>query len=373
MRIKLFQNIIDLIRGKGDNTLSYRPCKKVFIPKEYTPPKHTYKHLISIQGVTGHSGSSAFFDLLSEYENVTPFGIYDPHGSCCKNASYGEIDFLRRYGGVFDLESAFSSKNSNIRDFKLKNFITLLEYSFTHNDFYNKKIIELTYEFIDSLVDFKLKTDTGCDENLAFIFKKGFKSDYANLRTPYLFEHKKDRYLYYLKNITPDEYVKLAREYIIKCFNTIESKDYLVLDAVLGEGSADFEKLEKYVGEYKIISSMRDPRDVYTAGFIVPCSNWVPHNPRDFVKWYKFHGLPYINGKHKNYKLVRFEDLILNYDKTVAEITEFLGLDESLHKHKKQYLNPEVSIKNVGTHKKCPDQEGVEYIHQELKEYCYEI
>ena len=71
---------------------------------------------------------------------------------------------------------------------------------------------------------------------------------------------------------------------------------------------------------------------------------------------------------------VRFEDLIIHYDETRKKVLEFLGLDESYHIQKKQFLKPEVSIKNIGIWRKyyveCKD--AIDYIEKELPEMCYD-
>ncbi len=45
---------------------------------------------------------------------------------------------------------------------------------------------------------------------------------------------------------------------------------------------------------------------------------------------------------------VRFEDLILDYDRTVKKIEEFLKLDSRDHIEAGKYLKTEISIRNIG-------------------------
>ena len=70
--------------------------------------------------------------------------------------------------------------------------------------------------------------------------------------------------------------------------------------------------------------------------------------------------------------VIRFEDLILDYDNTCKNIEKYLNLGE--HKCPQSCLDTSISCKNIGTWKETPEipQEDVDKIYDELREYCYE-
>ena len=342
-------------------------AKKLDVP--YKPPKKTYEILVCIEGF-GHSGSGAILDLLSEFEETTVLGHHDKSGGSdlhftSKNI---EVDFLRRYGGVFDLSYAFLTKNQNIRDFKLKNFITYSEFLFKTGGVYNNEYMRLTNAFIEELIDFKIQTKTGMEGNLAFRSKKIFGKDYANLQSPFLYSKNKPRYLYYLKDISFDDYVKLASKYIKNILNTIESNKFLCIDQIISNQNDTDALNTKYLGKYKQISVHRDPRDVYITG-ILNNEKWIPQDISTFIKWYKSRNN---HSTHNPNKLsIQFENLVFNYDKSLTLIQNFLGL--KYHIYKKRYFKPNISKQNIHLWKKHENIKGIETIKKNLATHCYKI
>lgn len=336
----------------------------------YIPPKNTYEKIICLGGF-GHSGSGALLDLLSEFENTTTIGYHDTNdGSQAKNEeNFIEFDILRRYGGIFDLAEAFTTRNSNVRDFKLKNFITLVEYFYRKGGIFNDEFMNLTNDFIDKLIDFKIKTVTGCEANPAFLFKKGKHANYKNLTNPYLLDGSKDRYCFFLKDMGKDDYFHLAHRYVESILKTIESRDYLILDQAVSDDNADFDTIHKILGAVKTIFVLRDPRDVYMTA-LSQNACWIPRDAHDFIKWYRHHTKAYISCQHKDFLLINFEDLVLNYEKTVSMILKFLDISANHHSRKKQFFEPAISAKNVGLWQAADDKDSIKLIEKGLKQFC---
>jgi len=69
---------------------------------------------------------------------------------------------------------------------------------------------------------------------------------------------------------------------------------------------------------------------------------------------------------------IRFEELVMDYVKTLERIYDFLGEDESTHERKLQFFNPDISRKNVGLWKEYPNQHEIQKIYTILKDYCYD-
>ena len=120
----------------------------------------------------------------------------------------------------------------------------------------------------------------------------------------------------------------------------------------------------------------RDPRDMFADGFENVMSIDSEHKTIEHAKYYiekqkaMRERIPIDNS---NTLYVRFENLVLNYEIESKRIMDFLGLGEDMHVHKKTYLNPDVSSKNVGIWKRhyneCP--EVMDLIEQELPSLCY--
>ena len=152
--------------------------------------------------------------------------------------------------------------------------------------------------------------------------------------------------------------------------NSIESNEFLVLDQFISDAGCDFDLYKRYLGEHKQIAVYRDPRDVYTTGVNLHL-NWMPQSCADFVKFYEYHVKKYVSSYSEDYLLIRFENLVLNYDETVQRVIDFLGLTKTNHMMSHKFFNPNVSIKNIGLYKSYPNQEAIKYIEKELAEYCY--
>ncbi|MBR0070506.1 MAG: sulfotransferase domain-containing protein, partial [Synergistaceae bacterium] len=70
---------------------------------------------------------------------------------------------------------------------------------------------------------------------------------------------------------------------------------------------------------------------------------------------------------------LRFEDLIYHYDEALKRIAEFAELDLNDHVHKREFFNPDVSIKNVGMWKEIISQQEADTIASTLPEFLYNI
>ena len=362
MKIKFVQEYINKVRKDI--------ADKVVWSVPYHEPSSTFEKIVCPLGF-GYSGSGVLLDLLAEFSNVTTLGVHDDNGSKFDSKSYGELDFLRRFGGLLDLESAFTTRNTNIRDFKLKCYITLAEYYYSLGAPYTDKFYQLTREFINKLIDFEVDSKSGCEANPAFMYTKGIIPKYSNLLHPFLKDKFTKKPSYYLKELSVDEYIQIAAEYIKDFLKTIESKEYIVLDQFMSDCNADFEKIFKYLGPCaKCIAVYRDPRDVWATGaqLNVP---WIPRDAETFVKWYKYSVQVYKNASHSAFLMIRFEDFIFDYENSVRKVCEFLSLDEKCHVKKREYFVPEISMKNVGLYKQYSSSDVLEYIEKELSEFCY--
>lgn len=334
-------------------------------------PRSTFETIVSVNGFAW-SGSSAVSDLLQEYKNVTSsFGGTLDDEAEKRNSLRFEFDLVRGAGGVYALEHAFETSNIFERDASIRAFMSLAYYSYVNvRGFYGDDFIEVTRKFVKRLLASEAKSPTGFDycRHLS-----GLGTRSAN----FILGHDENdpyQYVYYLKELTPMEYRAIAAEYIRDVLNLVESDKFLVMDQGCADGSSDVKRFRDYFGPLKMIYVWRDPRDVYSASSAARgCVGFIPEKPVEFVAWYK-RGIGCFDGvKDDNLLLVRFEDLVMDYDRVVAEIEQFLGLNPSDHIAQKKYFTPSMSYDwSVGRWQFDPDQEGIKYIESQLPQYCWQ-
>lgn len=356
--VNIFQNILN--------------SKSLSVP--YVEPDTVYQHLICITGF-GYSGSGTLLDFFSEFDNTTVIGWHDIDYSgdviYKTKPILSELDFLRHYGGIFSLEDHIESLNPFIKDVIIKQLITLTEYNYRHGGIYTDKYMELTNEFINKLLDFKIKSHSGglsyCPE---LAIRLPNHREYKNLSSPFVLNYHKEAYIYYPKTMSKKEYQILASEYIHNVLLTIPSKPYLILDQLLSDGNPDIEYHKKYCGKFKQLCVYRDPRDVFVTS-ILKNTNWIPKDVDTFIKWYRRMVHPYYVYSHEDFLMIRFEDFVLDYDVIIKNIMKFINISPNRHINPKKGFIPDVSRMNIGLWKKYSDIESIKKIENELYEYCY--
>ena len=122
----------------------------------------------------------------------------------------------------------------------------------------------------------------------------------------------------------------------------------------------------------------RDPRDLY----ISTVMSYVRHKgcyqipSRDVEKFATYYRMMRDDHlyKQKNDRIlvVRFEDMIYQYESTTSSILKFCGINRS--DHYKQFFFPEKSIVNTQTFKRFPDLlQDILYIEKHLSDYLYDF
>lgn len=130
----------------------------------------------------------------------------------------------------------------------------------------------------------------------------------------------------------------------------------------------------KYFDDPKAIIVDRDPRDVYILAkkSLKSSSAWIPtDNVKDFVEYYKAMHCRYSEEKkNNNVLLIRFEDLIYNYEMTIKEIEKLIG--PLGNKKNISFFDPAISINNTQLFLKYTElSSDINVIEKELKEYLY--
>ncbi len=136
-------------------------------------------------------------------------------------------------------------------------------------------------------------------------------------------------------------------------------------------------KTLRYFDNAKMIIVDRDPRDIYATMLNEKKFLGVNSNSVDkYIQWH--HSVRKQTAQDvknilfmKNQVLrLNFEDLFLNYERTVKDIKDFLDIDFH-HKDKGVRFQCESIDKHVGIWEKSPNQDDMSRIGKELSEYCF--
>lgn len=308
-----------------------------------------WENIVSIEGF-GYSGSGAVVDLLREYDDCLVHGMAEG-GSKAKVADddFGEIELIQYPGGLIDIDSIIASPAKGLGDSTLKRFA----YRVSHDVIYRLggKYRGYIFAFFDALIE-------------------DVSRDVAGSVAGLIPRIKDNRFV--VHNYSKEEYYQLCQRFLFSLFNQqyTGKQSYLVLDQPVSVVNLGLDYCINYLPNIKSVIVYRDPRDTYA---IIKHKGiqWMPH---DTVEHY----IKEIKRRYANldinspeYLAIRFEDLIMDYDKTVAQIEMYLNLGE--HKRPMSCLDVSISCKNIGLWKNAVDipQEDFDKILAEFPEYCY--
>ena len=331
-------------------------------------PKKTYRRIISANGFMW-SGSSATAGLIGEYANVT-----SEH-----EGTWSEFEIVRGAGGLLALENVLKERNVFERDLAIRLFMCYAEHLYVNcQSFYGEEFLVATREFVNEIIDIKSVGKVGVDfcRHVAALGVDGINHI---LGRP--LDHEGEC-VFYLKDLTTAEFRVIASRYVRKILSAIESEEIMLLD----QGSADFtndiDRMRDYFGPDMIsVYTWRDPRDVFTAANVARElgreQGMVPEDPESFVRWYKSMHRELLGYKHDHLLVVRFEDLIFDYDAIVKQVEEACHLKPEEHVRPKALFNPPESLAvSVGlwreySEKSEENKRQIEYIFKALPDFCY--
>ena len=329
-------------------------------------------NVIGVCGM-GYTGSGAILDLLSEYDDIEV--STDP-----------EFSFSYTPDGLEDLEYHLVKAPSRYMssDVAIYRFKKLVEgrnnrgsgIRIATNDEYYK----LSMDYINSLIQVTWKGYWGWDFNSSSVLRRNFTFRLLNSRiTPLIGKITKknvdlppvrDMYL----SIEPDNFYEETKDYVAQLIKAmgLGNKETVVLNQPFAADHPT--KSFPFFENPMAIVVDRDPRDVYVlmkrvtldAGRFIPT-----RNVEDFVKYYRLiHENQENTSGREDVIHIRFEDLIYQYVKTTAYISEKLRL--GVHATPKAKFNPEISINNTQLYIKYSQfKEDCEYIATELKQWLY--
>jgi hypothetical protein len=325
--------------------------------------------------LSGYSftGKSAFNDLFCEFKSFHT------------QAYNFEFDLLRTKDGILDLYFSLIEHWSpvrsaeSIRQFQnvinaYKGNYTFLDRLLTTGRHYDYKFPGFTEESEAYLKDL---VDSLWHGQWPYAFEKKNKFDILRLKILYnlgfknIFESE-----VYLSAPSKEFFIQRTNQYLYNVLTSNIEVDTSVV--VMNNVFEPFNPLlsMQFFDNAKSIIIDRDPRDIYLAAWEYVNSDgskgWratLGKNVEDFVIRFKKYRNK-TSKEDKNVLKVNFEDLVLDYDKTLKKLYDFLQINDSLHIHKQKYFKPSSSSKGIQMWKNTHRKKEIEYISKNLSEYC---
>lgn len=175
----------------------------------------------------------------------------------------------------------------------------------------------------------------------------------------------------------PNDFYDKTQKYIEKVFSPLyeKGKNYVLADSIYSATTITPQELMYYKNSKALIAN-RDPRDLYVMNKEIYGEWFIPTwNVETWIKYYKNRRQsikPQKENNKDNILHLQFEELIYNYEESLAKIKEFLNLKDSEHIKKGQIFIPEKSQTNTQVFRKYPQYlKDIEKIEKELPEFCY--
>lgn len=327
------------------------------------------KQIISCASYGG-TGSSAITDLLKEF-------------TICKSLGDFEFSFLHYPKGIRDLELNILNRNNRLNtSYAIFEFLEMnKKIEREYKKYFGDEYFDLTKKYIESLIQVSWKGTSELytsDENkylklLYRILNKVFNT--IKLKREGVYFQKKN-YPLYSCYISKEKFYENTQNYLEKLFKSLDKEEKyekIVLDQLVP--SSDINSYLNYIKNLKVIVVDRDPRDLYILNREFWNEGWIPQDINSYIEYFRNIRIHQNYEKEDKSKIfrIRFEDLIYSYEETLKKIILFLELDEKNHLNKKQFFNPEISIKNTNLKSKYSKYvEEISRIEKELKEFCYE-
>lgn len=323
------------------------------------------KNIIIASGY-GQSGNSCVRDFFKEFNC---FYVMNP-----------EFDILRFANGIFALEQTLINNNNILTaDYQLKKFKKMIAY-FYNNDYKNEfsgKLVEITDGYIKELVAETYLCYENClhrheynelIESRKQQGKKNFIGKWLDRKSVY----PKVVETYISKEFDGNEFIKITKKYLSNLMEALTiKKNICLVNAIHG---MDIPKGMEYFNDCKIITCIRDPRDVY-ADFLlnVGKNNFLPIDSEQALKAFFKRVFKNYPVENRNILNIKFEDFVLNYNITKDKILDFIGLDSKEHSNPFKYFDPEKSKKNIGLWRKLGNNSIVNMIENEFNERLYDV
>ena len=177
-------------------------------------------------------------------------------------------------------------------------------------------------------------------------------------------------------SVRPDNFYEAARKHVDELMSAmgLNQDEIIALDQPF-PGNNPQACFPFYKDPYAIVVD-RDPRDLYVFGKtkLMGRMHFFPiDRVEDFIIYYRClrKGQPYEQSNPRILRL-RFEDMVYEYEKTSAQLRDFLHLPEN--PHPKSIFDPSLSIANTQVFRRYPQfSDDVKKIEEELPEYLFDF
>lgn len=323
----------------------------------------------------GGTGSSAITDFLKEFDNVSSMGDY-------------EFTFCHEVDGLSDLQHYLTDDWHRLKVdeglFRFKRFTKRIEKDY--NSYLNNRFGQYTDEYINALIDcswngywHQQKFRLGkVEQFLQYKLPIRLRREWLKIKQRYsdyeLVPYQKRQTMYFTK--PNNDFFKLTQKYTGDILSSadLEGKyEYLAFDQLVPP--VNVQRYLNYFQNLKVVIVDRDPRDLYILNKKFWNEGWIPTDDVEtFIKWFSMMRTTLSEEiKNPNVLLVKFEDLIYNYDDESRKMMDFIGLSENNHIRRQKFLNPNHSKKNTRLWLKFDEyQDDIAKIEQKLLKYCYD-
>lgn len=318
----------------------------------------------------GSTGSSVICDYLLEFDDVE---VLDKI----------EFDIASGTDGLADLEFHLMHPHNRTSDsiYAIKRFRKFIK---DKTKYYENKggirqgyLESRTNEFLDSIVQLKWNW---VDNRTESKFKKNFGIDILmNKMVPRI-----ERKLGHEINVwpmsqvefsaMPSDFYKIALDYVDDLLVSMGSqkRKITILDQPFA-GNNPQASFPFYKDPYAIVVD-RDPRDnyVFAKTKLLGRNHFMAvQSVEAFCRYYRLlrDNQPY-REENERILVLKFEDLVYEYEKTTQTVRNFLKLDKNLRP--KTIFDPSLSIANTQVYKRFPKySDDIKYIEDNLTEYLY--
>jgi len=235
---------------------------------------------------------------------------------------------------------------------------------------YNKRLIELTNEFIKKITKLnyyamphysriRLNFSSQIRYSLALKLKKeNHETKFTNIIVP------KDK----------NTFIKEAKIYLEKVITKATINNVKNKNIVLNNAIDVFNSIEssKYFKNPKIIIVLRDPRDIFSSMKVGKAGAAPYYDVNIFINWYKH----FFCGKdfkkildNKKILKINFENFINNFDKENIRLCNFIGVKRQFKLVDKSNFDIDISKKNIGKSKKNLSKNEITKIEKKLSKF----
>lgn len=316
------------------------------------------------------TGAGVVDDLFREFDTVAQ-GTYEV-----------ETRLLQDPDGISDLEYYLVENPHRLNSgYELKRFLNYVKITTrSYTKIFGSRWRELSEEYVDNLAKFSFPGYWHGDVWLLSPFWRNvhtFRRALAKISPKAIRKPSYYNYFPWLNSyhvdLTDEEFLRITKDYMEKLCREVnpENKDFVVLDQLISP--ANPARYARYVDDLKTIIVDRDPRDVYIHQ-LNHKDHVLPVDPMQFCAVYRDNRKSVSRLPEDECMYVTFEQMIYHYDEYVKKVLDFVGIREKNHIRKREFFNPDKSIKNTKLWKKTDKyKDAVAIIEKELPDMLHEF